>query len=310
MNKQPQELAALLGLQVDGESKALYGRLGGYLVALTNDGQLNQWQAVMSLCENSAPDLNRVKEFAKEVQGVAKSTVTGYRVAFDIKVSVFGGNLNEKIQDALQLLVDVLQCDGYRNCSESDGTEEGVQLYLIDSRLCFLTEEQFQATVDELQNQKQAYDSKPGNLLGGLVGGLLGALIGAAVIVLISQLGYIAVLSGIIMGVLTVKGFELFGGKLNIVSILLLIAIMLGMVYVANRADYALALSSAVEAPILESFRWVEDVVKESGLTGQYWTDFAKQLLFTALGAIPMMISALQSRKKKLQAYVLTREEA
>lgn len=44
------------------------------------------------------------------------------------------------------------------------------------------------------------------NVLGGIVGALLGSLLGVASIVIFSQLGYVAVVSGIIMAICTLKG--------------------------------------------------------------------------------------------------------
>ena len=51
--------------------------------------------------------------------------------------------------------------------------------------------------------------------MGGVVGALIGSLLGAASIILLSQLGYVAAISGVIMAVCALKGYELLGGKLT-----------------------------------------------------------------------------------------------
>lgn len=48
--------------------------------------------------------------------------------------------------------------------------------------------------------------NKKENLVGGVVGALIGSLLGVASIVLLSQLGYVAAISGVIMGSLRPEG--------------------------------------------------------------------------------------------------------
>ena len=56
---------------------------------------------------------------------------------------------------------------------------------------------------------------KKENVITGIVGALIGAAIGGASIVLLTQLGFIASISGLILAVCTLKGYELLGGKLS-----------------------------------------------------------------------------------------------
>lgn len=60
------------------------------------------------------------------------------------------------------------------------------------------------------QNQ-QAELGKKENVVAGVVGALLGSLLGVACIVLLGQLGYVAAVSGIVMAICTMKGYELLG---------------------------------------------------------------------------------------------------
>ena len=51
----------------------------------------------------------------------------------------------------------------------------------------------------------------PENVPMGMIGALLGAVLGGASIILFSQLGYIASISGVILAFCTLKGYELLG---------------------------------------------------------------------------------------------------
>ena len=78
------------------------------------------------------------------------------------------------------------------------------------------------------------------NLVTGIVGALIGAVLGAGCIILLSQLGYIASISGLVLAVCTLKGYELLGGKLSGKGILICVLLMLITPYVADRIDWAI----------------------------------------------------------------------
>ena len=55
----------------------------------------------------------------------------------------------------------------------------------------------------------------------GIVGALIGSLIGAVVIVIVGQLGYVAAVSGLVMAICTLKGYEMLGKKLGTPGIII-----------------------------------------------------------------------------------------
>lgn len=80
------------------------------------------------------------------------------------------------------------------------------------------------------------------NVVTGSVGALIGAVIGALCIILLSQLGYIASVSGLVLAVCTLKGYELLGGKLSGKGIVICMLLMLITPYVADRIDWAIVI--------------------------------------------------------------------
>lgn len=67
---------------------------------------------------------------------------------------------------------------------------------------------------DIAMNAQQTAQKKE-NIVGGIVGALLGSLLGMLSVLILSQLGYVAALSGVIMAVCVLKGYEMLGGKLT-----------------------------------------------------------------------------------------------
>ena len=87
--------------------------------------------------------------------------------------------------------------------------------------------------------------TKKENVVTGTVGALLGAVLGAGSIILLSQLGYIASISGLILAVCTLKGYELLGGMLSKKGIVISILLMLVTPYLADRLDWAIVIMQA-----------------------------------------------------------------
>lgn len=75
----------------------------------------------------------------------------------------------------------------------------------------------------ELEQQNA---QKTENLAGGIAGALIGSLLGVVCIVLLSQLGYVAAISGVLMAVGVLKGYEKLGGKLTKKGIVISMIIM------------------------------------------------------------------------------------
>ena len=60
-------------------------------------------------------------------------------------------------------------------------------------------------------------------------------------VVLLGQLGYVAAVSGIVMAICTMKGYELLGGRFSTVGLVVSIVLMLGMTYVGYQLDWSVA---------------------------------------------------------------------
>lgn len=134
--------------------------------------------------------------------------------------------------------------------------------------------------------QPAAPVAKPENLVTGIVGAILGALIGGLCILLLSQLGYVAAVSGLVLAVCTLKGYELLGNKLSTKGIIICIVLMLVTPYIADRIDWAIMLVNELgssEISFAEAFAAIPDLV-ELGYAEGYWVNLAMLYVFVVLG--------------------------
>ena len=127
------------------------------------------------------------------------------------------------------------------------------------------------------------------NIIAGIVGAFLGALIGAACIILISMLGCIASVSGLILAVCSLKGYELLGGRLSGKGIVICIILMLVTPYIADRIDWAIVIMqewSDYGVTFGEAFAVFPDLIAEGAIEmGAYIKNLLMIYGFAALGA-------------------------
>lgn len=141
---------------------------------------------------------------------------------------------------------------------------------------------------------------KPENFVTGIVGALIGAVIGAAAIVLLSQLGFVASISGIILAVCTMKGYELLGGKLSTKGLIVCIALMLVTPYIADRLDWALVIMESWEVSLGEAFQAVPELLEAEMIDPDvYWEALIKCYVFTAIGVVATLAGNKKAPKKK-----------
>lgn len=136
--------------------------------------------------------------------------------------------------------------------------------------------------------ERNAVVAKPENVLTGVVGALIGAVLGGASIVLLSQLGFVASVSGLILAVCTLKGYELLGGQLTKRGIIISCLLMAITPYIADRIDWAIVIAQAFAddgVTLGMAFAAVHEVIAESDMLGDYFLSLGMIYLFVIIGA-------------------------
>ncbi len=154
------------------------------------------------------------------------------------------------------------------------------------------------------QTAHPAEPGKPENFVSGTVGAMLGAAIGGAAIILLSRIGLVAAISGVILAVCTLKGYELLGGRLSAKGIVICALLMLIMPYLADRLDWAIVIMQQAESEGLnwslgECFQIIPELTEEGIISeDDYVANLVQLYLFTGLG----VLGSVFGNKKKTKA--------
>lgn len=232
-----QEVAQTTGLHYDEANDLFHGVRDGFdFIAYAAD-ENQPFALVLHTAAKSADGSVLDKKTIKAFQKSSKSVGYLGQKNMDIRVTVpaTAKNLQNAVNECISATTSFLRSNGYSPCCDLCGqnVETGAQKMGGEYyHMCPDCEMKMRSDV-ALKAQQTA--QKKENIVGGIVGALLGSLLGALSILVLSQLGYVAALSGAIMAVCVLKGYEMLGGKLTKKAIVISVIIMIVMTYFGDR---------------------------------------------------------------------------
>ncbi len=301
MDKVIKELLEQGNFRADEESLVAIGKKGNFPFMVTLYG--NVTRLIFSVCSRSYPDVNDLKRLVKETSQLKNVTTRGYHVEFIVKGGLTAKAKVENILAAAEATVSFLSTNGYAACCEATGEVGPVDGYVVGGVPQILSEKSFAEASQNLATEAQIVSQKRENILGGIIGALLGSLIGVVAIVIIARMGYVSAISGVMMGVCTLKGYAMVGGKFTKKGIVISLIIMAFMVYLGNNIDWAITISQELGVGFFEAFGYVKEVFMYPDLRSVYYQNIGMLYLFTALGAIPTILGLIKENNAKHTSY-------
>ena len=298
------QTAQRLHLTVDGESSILFGSVGGYQTMLWRN---DQGLAVMTLSLHKLgqePDQSAIRQFVKGTRLVMGFSVRRSRVELTLNVRFGNPNQVEKLAEAVAAVVEFLHASGYDNCCQNCGP-------LHHDRCPLPAVRQLLPAAGPSAGAEPAGGAGQDGERGGRHRGCAaGFSAGRGVHRAAGQLGYVAAVSGIVMAICTMKGYELLAGRFSTVGLVVSIVLMLGMTYVGYQLDWSVAvyneLKDYYQLSLLDCFRMIPEMLRQEIIdSSTYIGELVKLYAFTLLGAIPTAISSMRSRKLKKVTYRL-----
>lgn len=299
-----EQLAIALGLQFDAARNVIYGQRNGYEIVAyaTNYASYPYMFTVCLSAKSSAGILSKqdCKQFTKEEKSAATLSQKANQIIMVLKNMKKQEKLRENFDSTLNSLIAFLRSKGFEPCCQFCGQQTETKAFEVAGDYMHLCPECAGRLRQNISLAAQQKQQKNENIVGGVVGALLGSVIGIVSIIIFSQLGYISILSGIIMAVCTLKGYELLGGKLTKKGAVISGILILLMTYVGDRMDWAIMIARELETDFFEGFRAVPYLLEIEVIeSSSYWYNLILLYIFTALGGFSTMYTMLKERKKE-----------
>lgn len=203
------------------------------------------------------------------------------------------------LNDAVMPTVQYMAMQGFTcGCHNCGDTAAALDYYQINDTHQMLCESCSHEVVAILEDNKAAIRSQKSSLIPGLVGAFLGSLIGALMWIGIYKLGYIAGIAGAVTVICALKGYEKFGGALDVKGVLVSVIISVAMIYFANNIAWAWEAYDALKDygyTFSDAYRGLGDILEETDLTRSYYGDLAIGYFLTLICSIGTIISAFRS---------------
>lgn len=131
-------------------------------------------------------------------------------------------------------------------------------------------------------------EPKQENVAAGVLGALLGSLAGVLCILVIGRLNVVASVSGLVMAVCALKGYEKLAGTLSKKGAAISCAIIVVMTYFAHHLDITIEVMQAIGMSLPDAFVSIPKLLRLDIIDGAvFWGNLALLYLFTLLGAVP-----------------------
>lgn len=245
------------------------------------------------------PEKDDFRDLVKARPELSGCKTAGTRVTFSLRPGATAKGFAERIHTLLPELLSFLHENGYENCCELSHAV-GETVGCMTSGVPQLVAPALFTELSRKADQNERIQAEtPENIGRGILGALIGGLIGAAAIVLIGQLGYVAAISGMVLGYCTIGGYRRGAGKLSAVGIAVSIVVMLLAVYLGNRVDIAISAVQELDLTFGQAFAWMHELVD----TDAYMGNLVTLYLFSALGAVPAAFNAHKVAKEQGRAY-------
>ena len=138
----------------------------------------------------------------------------------------------------------------------------------------------------------------PENMALGIVGAVVGALIGGASIIGLSQMGYIASISGLILAFCTLKGYELLAKGMSTKGVILCAVLMLITPFAADYLDWGILIYKELGAygfTFGECMQLIPEFMKDGTIVmGEYLKNLGMIYLFVLMGGFYTVKNALK----------------
>lgn len=302
--EQLREIASRLGFQFDEEASVIYGKQSQYLFVLMGTGNKNQLQIVFSVKGKEEAGTvfeggNPLQDLSRQSSVIANVKIDQYRVTALLKSSMTKGKVIKKLETALQEITQTLQENSYEQVCSQTGQAGEVGLYQLGNSVFLVNEDSYQLLKNNLQLELDSYDSQNEQLILGTVGAFLGSLLGGLVALLVARMGYVSVAAGLVLGVSTIKGYELLGKKLTKKGVVVSTIWMLLTVFLVNQIDLAIELMNYLGIEFGLAFQAVNEMIFSGEIPDNYFLNLGLLAVFTLGGAWMSVASALSNHKSR-----------
>jgi len=294
------------GMTYDAKRMLAYGEYQGYQLVIKDATSQKVFFATMNMNGGTPEQVQTVSQYlltlpqAKPYVKFANFDTN----TISISVKSRGKNNIDNLREVLDIVTSYCRGNAMVSCCEFCDSQTDLGMYSINGQCRSMCSSCFEKAQVGLSQAQQEIKEKKGNVFTGIVGALLGSLIGVALWVIVYQLGYIAGIVGLVMTVCCMKGYVMFGGKLDIAGLIISLVIAVVMLYFAENIALAVEIynqfKGEYDITFISAFRSIPEFLKEADVSQPFFTDLGIGYLLMIVTSISVIRSTY--RQANLQS--------
>ena len=303
MNKKVISLLQQYGLTVTGNTA--YGIMQGYETSLRSPSPMEQ--SAYYIHVNFYATDEKKQEIAAElgrtgIKLTATPSAYGLTICFP---AAFAGTLVKNLPVLFDRLIALLkqnELPGADTCPY-DGKpliEAEMKRCSINGFYVTLNNDCVSSINRQIEEENRAFANAPNNYMQGICGALLGGIVGAACTIALYYIGFVSSLSAIIAVLLGAFLYRKFGGKPNVMMIVIVSVVSLILIGAAFFVSYLIAAgTAAAEAGLhMSALDALLICLDDSEFASAFYSDFAMLFVFTIVGIVIVVISLVRQIKR------------
>ena len=303
MNKKVISLLQQYGLTVTGNTA--YGIMQGYETSLRSPSPMEQ--SAYYIHVNFYATDEKKQEIAAElgrtgIKLTATPSAYGLTICFP---AAFAGTLVNNLPVLFDRLIALLKQNGLPGADTCP--YDGKPLIEAEKKRCSING--FYVTLNndcvssinrQIEEENRAFANAPNNYMQGICGALLGGIVGAACTIALYYIGFVSSLSAIIAVLLGAFLYRKFGGKPNVMMIVIVSVVSLILIGAAFFVSYLIAAgTAAAEAGLhMSALDALLICLDDSEFASAFYSDFAMLFVFTIVGIVIVVISLVRQIKR------------
>lgn len=307
-----QEIAIeALNLNPDEENKGLTGIIDGFpLIAvfgsqdIDTKNNVNLWNIIFSVKKQNNEEIEskEFRELQKNTKSISNIDVNGNRLVVNVKSSSNREKEIAFLRESIAQTINFLKENNFIPCCEESQSESELTFAVVGGVYCIISEEVFLGLKNQSLENQRIEEDKVENIPLGILGAIIGSFIGAIVQVLIGKMGYVAVISGLAMGFLSMFGYNKLAGKMSIKGTVISLIIVFIMTYIGDRFLWAWLITEEIPISLMDAFNHIYEIIEADT---HYFVELVKVYIYALIGAIPTALAYLSSEKQKNITYKL-----
>ncbi|MDS0524500.1 hypothetical protein NNC19_02345 [Clostridium sp. SHJSY1] len=232
-------------------------------------------------------------------KGVSLATYENCKIVLNYSPSLRNKGKKEIFLEIINVVINFCTVNGFVRCCEFCGESDNIAPILINnivSHSCVNCKTEIKSVI---ANNRQAQREKSSNIVGGIVGSFIGALVGSIIWIIIYQMGYIAAIAGLAIAVCSIVGYEKFGGKLDIVGIIITSLITIVAVYLAQYFSLSIEIYDAYKYEgftFISALKSVPIFLENHNVSSVFWEDLIKGYALTIAGSVSYIHRAYKEK--------------